>query len=168
MILVADTGPLIGLAKIQRIQLLESLTGTVLIPPAVRREFLGHRGPEVSLLEEAVDELLHVEPPGDPSREVEEATTSLDAGERAAIVLAKADEPDAVLVMDDQAGRQVARQLDLPVTGLIGVLLRLKEMEEIDEVTPHLETVRERGYWLSDEIIATARRMAGEASEADS
>lgn len=94
-------------------------------------------------------------------------TTSLDAGERDAIVLAETDERDAVLVMDDQAGRQVARQLDLPVTGLIGVLLRLKEMEEIDEVTPCLETVRERGYWLSDEIIATARRMAGEASGAD-
>jgi len=118
----------------------------------------------VSLLEEAIDELLHVEPPGEPSQEVEEATSILDAGERAAIVLAKADERDAVLVMDDQAGRHVARQLDVPVTGLIGVLLRLKEMEEIDEVTPHLEAVRERGYWLSDEIIATARRMAGEAS----
>lgn len=162
MILVADTGPLIGLAKIQRIQLLESLTGAVLIPPAVRRELLGHRGAEVPLLEEAIDELLQVEPPGEPLQEVEEATSILDAGERAAIVLAKADERDAVLVMDDQAGRQVARQLDVPVTGLIGVLLRLKEMGEIDEVTPHLEAVRERGYWLSDEIIATARRMAGE------
>jgi predicted nucleic acid-binding protein len=42
MILVADTGPLIGLAKIQRIQLLEALAGTVLIPPAVRRELLSH------------------------------------------------------------------------------------------------------------------------------
>jgi predicted nucleic acid-binding protein len=70
MILVADTGPLIGLAKIQRIQLLEALTGTVLIPPAVRRELFGHRGPEVFLLEEAVDELLHVEAPGEPSRKV--------------------------------------------------------------------------------------------------
>ena len=167
MILVVDTGPLIGLAKIQRIQLLEALTGTILIPPAVQRELLGHRGSEVPLLEEAVEELLHVEPSGEPSRKVREVTTSLDAGERDAIVLAETDERDAVLVMDDQAGRQVARQLDLPVTGLIGVLLRLKEMEEIDEVTPHLETVREPGYWLSDEIIATARRMAGEASGAD-
>lgn len=167
MILVVDTGPLIGLAKIQRIQLLEALTSTVLIPPAVQRELLGHRGAEVPLLEDAVGEVLHVEPPGDPSREVEEATTNLDTGERAAIVLAAAGERDAVLVMDDQAGRQVARQLDLPVTGLIGVLLRLKEIGEIEEVTSHLEAVRERGYWLSDDIIATARRMAGETSGSD-
>lgn len=67
-----------------------------------------------------------------------------------------------VLVMDDQSGRQVAQQLELSVTGLIGILLRLKEVGEIEEVTSHLEAVRERGYWLSDEIIATARRMADE------
>jgi predicted nucleic acid-binding protein len=91
----------------------------------------------------------------------------LDAGERAAIVLAKADERNAVLAMDDQAGRQVARQLDVPVTGLIGVLLRLKEMREIDEVTPHLETARDRGYWLSDGIIARARHMVSEAPVSD-
>ena len=48
------------------------------------------------------------------------------------------------------------------MTGLIGVLLRLKEIGTIEAVTPHLETVQARGYWLSDEIIATARRLAGE------
>jgi len=45
---------------------------------------------------------------------------------------------------------------------LIGILLRLKDVGELEEVTSHLKAVRERGYWLSDEIIATARRMAGE------
>lgn len=167
MILVADTGPLIGLAKIRQIRLLDALASDVFIPPAVRRELLSHRGPEVSLLEEAVDEWFQVEAPDEPPREVEDATSTLDVGERAAIVLADAVEHEAVLIMDDQAGRQVARQLDIPVTGLIGVLLRMKEIGEIVEVTPHLETVRERGYWLSDEIVARARRMAGEASGSD-
>ena len=132
------------------------------IPPAVRRELLSHRGSEVPLLEEAVDERFQVKPPGNPSQEVENATSHLDTGERAAVILAYAIKWDVVLVMDDQSGRQVAQQLELSVTGLIGILLRLKEVGEIEEVTSHLEAVRERGYWLSDEIIATARRMAGE------
>lgn len=42
MILVADTGPLIGLAKIRKIRLLEALARAVFIPPAVRRELLSY------------------------------------------------------------------------------------------------------------------------------
>lgn len=167
MILVADTGPLIGLAKIRQIRLLESLAGAVLIPPAVRRELLSHRGFEAPLLEKAVEERLQIEPPGEPPQEVEKATSNLDEGERAAIVLAYAVKREAVLLMDDQAGRRVAQQLNVPVTGLIGVLLRSKESGEIEEVTSHLEAVRQQGYWLSDEIVATARRMAGELSESE-
>lgn len=167
MILVADTGPLIGLAKIRKIRLLETLASAVLIPPAVRRELLSHRGPEVSLLEEAIDDQFRVKPTGNPSEEVQDATSQLDTGERAAIALAYLIERYVVLVMDDQSGRQVARQLELSVTGLIGVLLRLKELGEIEEVTSHLEALRQRGYWLSDEIITTARRMAGELPDSE-
>lgn len=167
MILVVDTGPLIGLAKIRQIRLLEPLASAVLIPPAVQRELLSHRGSEVPLLEETVEERFHVEPPGEPPRDVEKATSTLDAGERAAIGLAHAVEREAVLVMDDQAGRRVAQKLDLRVTGLIGVLLRSKERGEIKEVTSHLEALREQGYWLSEEIVATARRLAGELPESE-
>ncbi len=166
MILVADTGPLVGLAKIRVLMQLKHLTDTVLISPAVRRELLGGAvGDEGSVLEEALGDLLRVERPGTPAPNVEEAVMGLDPGERSVVTLAatrNTSEADVVVLMDDQAGRRVAREVGLPVTGLIGVLLRLKEIGAIEAVTPHLETVRERGYWLSDEIIATARRLAGE------
>lgn len=163
MTIIADTGPLVGLAKIRELTLLGSLAETVLISPVVRRELLGgtveKEGPA---LEKALEHLLRVEAPGTLAPEIEEALTGLDPGERSAIALAITTEEDGVVLMDDRVGRRVARELDVPVTGLIGVLLRLKELGEIEAVTPRLEKVRARGYWLSDDIIATARRLAGE------
>lgn len=50
------------------------------------------------------------------------------------------------------------------MTGVIGVLLRAKERERIDAVTPLLRELQEGGYWLSDEIIEHARELAGEAT----
>lgn len=162
MIVIADTGPLIGLAKIHRLMPLERLADAVLIPPMVRRELLGHVGDEASVIDEALEHLLRIEAPGPLSPGTEEAVASLDPGERSVIALAVTWETDAIVLMDDRAGRRVARELDLPVTGLIGVLLRLKEIGEIKAVSPLLEEVRSRGYWPSDEIIATARRLAKE------
>lgn len=44
------------------------------------------------------------------------------------------------------------------------MLLRAKERERIDAVTPLLRELQEGGYWLSDEIIEHARELAGEAT----
>ncbi len=45
MKIVADTGPIIGLAKIGKLYLLEKYVGEVLIPPIVYKELLGKIGP---------------------------------------------------------------------------------------------------------------------------
>lgn len=162
MTIVADTGPLIALAKIQRLRLLTCLADVVLIPPIIRRELLGRVGPEAPEIDEALDRLLRVENPQSLEARIEKAVEGLDAGERAVIALAAASAEDPVVLMDDQAGRRVARQLGLRVTGLVGLLLRLKEMNEIKEVVPLLVAMRKQGYWLSDDLIDTARRMAQE------
>jgi predicted nucleic acid-binding protein len=52
---------------------------------------------------------------------------------------------ETVLVMDDKAGRRVARQLDCSVTGVIGVLLRAKELGHIEAVAPLLTSLRDEG-----------------------
>jgi len=105
MILVADTGPLVGLAKIRVLMQLKHLTDTVLISPAVRRELLGGAvGDEGSVLEEALGDLLRVEQPGTPAPDIEEAVMGLDPGERSVVALAATrdtSEADVVVLMDD-------------------------------------------------------------------
>ena len=64
--------------------------------------------------------------------------------------------------MDDYAGRQAARSLQINVTGLVGLLLLAKEKGLVENVGSFIEELRKAGYWLSDEIVEIARKLAGE------
>jgi predicted nucleic acid-binding protein len=50
VIIVSNTGPLIGLAKIQQLGLLGRLAAEVYIPPQVQIELLARTGPETALI----------------------------------------------------------------------------------------------------------------------
>ena len=90
------------------------------------------------------------------------AIAGLDEGEKQAIALASTFSEELVLLLDDWAGRRVAQKLGFSTTGSIGVLLRLKEKGLIENVAILLSQMRERGYWLDDQVIAVAKRLAGE------
>ena len=64
--------------------------------------------------------------------------------------------------MDDRLGREAARRLGLAVTGTAGVVVQAKQENLITSVRELLEQIRDRGYWLSDELIEAAARLAGE------
>jgi predicted nucleic acid-binding protein len=163
MIFVCNTGPLIALAKLDRLALLQHLGGTnVCIPPMVYKELWGKIGPEAPLIETALHTVVHVEQPGKIGQHVEIATAHLDDGEREVIVLGTSLQEEVVLVMDDQAGRRVAKELGLPVVGSAGLLLLAKQKGLIAEVLPLLETLRHQDYWLSDAVLDEVRRLAGE------
>ena len=66
------------------------------------------------------------------------------------------------MIIDERLGRAAARRLGLEVTRLAGVLVRAKETKLIPAVRPVLEEIRRRGYWLSDEILDVAAKLAGE------
>ena len=87
-------------------------------------------------------------------------TDHLDVGEQQAIALAYAR--NTTLIIDERLGRQAARRLGLTVTGSTGVLIEAKQRGYIPSVRPLLEAARQQGYWLSDELIAIAVKMAGE------
>jgi hypothetical protein len=159
---VADTGPLIALAKIEKLALLRHL-GEIMIPPEVRRELLGRPGDEAEEIDHALDTFLQVMdlPPYEAS--IEQVLADLDEGERQAIQLAVGMKDEVLLLMDDQRGRKAAGQLAVPTTGVVGLLLRWKEKGVIDHVSSLISMLRAHGYWLSDDIAEHARRMAGEA-----
>lgn len=162
MKLVSNTGPIIGLAKIGRLDLLNNLVGEVLIPPFVHKELFGKVGSEAVMIEEGLRNFINVAEVTATERSVEAVLSELDEGERQAIALAFGLGGDVLLLIDDRAGRQAAKRLGVPVTGLVGLLLLAKEKGLVNRVEPLIRKLRESGYWISDEVVTAAKKLAGE------
>lgn len=106
MDIVSNTGPLIALAKIDQLGLLEKLFGKIFIPTTVQRELLAKVGPEAARLDQALATFVTVKAPDEAKPEVQAATRYLDEGERQVIMLAH--ELNLLLLIDDRLGRQAA------------------------------------------------------------
>ncbi len=68
----------------------------------------------------------------------------------------------ALAKVDQLLGRQATHRLNLEVTGTAGVLILAKQKGLIPSVRELLVQMREHGYWLSNELIETAVRLADE------
>ena len=52
--------------------------------------------------------------------------------------------------------------MNIFTTGLIGLLLVAKEKGFVESVGTFIKELRNKGYWLSDDIMKTAIKLAGE------
>lgn len=163
MTLVCNTGPLIALAKIDRLALLRGLRfQRICIPPRVHKELWGKIGPESAAIEAGLDSFIQVVKPAPVSQEIETITADIDQGEKEVIHLGASAAGDVTLLLDDQAGRKAAAALSLSVVGTVGILLFAKKEGLVEAVTPLIAELRERGYWLSDHLVAHVRELASE------
>jgi len=161
--MVCNAGPLIALAKIDHLRILREVAEPVRIPEIVLHEVLGKPGKDSDRIQEATRTWLMAESmPDKIDPTVDWATRRLDAGERAVIAVAASYPSPVVALLDDAAGRQVARRLGLPVMGFAGILLLAKKRRMIESVVPLLEAARDNGYWISDELVDLVRKLASE------
>jgi predicted nucleic acid-binding protein len=58
MKIISNTGPIIGLAKIDLLSLLNQIASEVLIPPMVHRELMGKAGLETAQIDKALRDFL--------------------------------------------------------------------------------------------------------------
>jgi len=151
MIVIADTAPINYLVLIGEAQLLHTLYGEVVIPPAVLKELLSSRAPEL------VRKWAEAQPPWvrvhsvDPEALADLADT-LDPGEREAIAVARILRADLV-VIDERAGRREARRWNLSVTGTLGVLLAAADRGFID-LHQALERLQRTNFYMSPKLRA--------------
>lgn len=107
MKIVSDTGPLIGLAKIDCLSILKNIATEVLIPPMVHRELLGKVGIESEKIDNALNDFIHITDLKPLDLTTKEALADLDEGEGQAIGLAFTFSEDVRLLIDDHVGREV-------------------------------------------------------------
>lgn len=154
MIVVSDTSPLTALISIGRTEVLQSLFGEVLIPPAVEIELRRFHAdlPEFVRVQPAVNTL-----------KVSQLASRLDLGEAEAIVLAQETRAD-YLLMDEIVGRDVARQQGLRVIGLLGILLEAKKHRLIHSVRETLDQLEaETTFFVAADLKTRVLKEAGEA-----
>lgn len=78
----------------------------------------------------------------------------LDRGEAEAIILAIDLKADRIL-LDERDGRKVAKSLGLKVTGVLGILLRVKKEDELYSLPDALDAlVKTAGFRIAPELLA--------------
>ncbi len=159
-IVVADAGPLIAFAHLDRLSLLAEILGRIIVPDSVLQEclYIPSR-PDAVMIKSAVDEgVLTVQVSNDAP--LEGLSSSLGIGEQSAISIALT--LDCAVLVDDKLARRAASYLGLRVIGTGGVLIKARQMNRIPEVAPLLETLRTKGYHLSSGLIDRILQMTGE------
>lgn len=154
MIIVSNTTPLIGLASIQRFDLLHQLFGKIHIAEAVHKEVISANE---SLSKADWVEIAKVK----DQLAIEVLLDELDLGEAETIILAKELNADWVL-MDEKKGRRKLTQLGLSKIGTVGILLKAKQLGLIPVIRPDLETLRNQGFSISQPVIDAVLKQAGE------
>jgi uncharacterized protein len=126
MLVVSNTSPLLNLAIIGHLNLIKEQFNQVIIPVAVFKELrLRESLPGSNLLEKAYqDKWLKVQSVTN-NNFVKLLQRELDQGESEAIALAIELKADLIL-LDEKEGRRIARTFDLPITGVLGILLKGK------------------------------------------
>lgn len=150
MIVVSDASPLNYLVLISAESLLPALFQSVLVPPAVVAELLDARTPtKVRSFVSNLPGWLEVRSPSHVDSSIE-----LDAGEVEAIALAEELSATALLI-DERAGRRIAKLRGLRVTGTLGVI-ELGAERGLISLPDAVHKLQGTGYRIADSIIQGA------------
>ena len=143
------------MAIVNQLVLLHQQFGEILVPNAVLDELkVSEERPGSQSIREAIS--LGWIRSRDVSNEplTQLLKQSLDRGEAEAIALAIELKADWTL-LDEREGRKVAKSLGLKVTGILGVLLRAKQLGELESLQPVIdELVNKAGFRIAPELLA--------------
>lgn len=157
---VCNSTPLIHLAKIGKLHLLEEIFHEILIPPSVYRECVieGNGRDDAQNIQNA----LWIRTIQIKDIDLKKAiNVTLDDGESEAITLALQEKADLIL-LDDYDAREFARVYELNITGTIGVLIKAKHMSSIQSLEVVLKNLRDTGFWLNDDLYYKVLQETGE------
>lgn len=155
MIVVSDTTPLITLLKIDKLELLKTLFGEVFIPNAVFKELtINPIFVDESEKIKSASFIKKCDIVDKKSVELIKKVSGLDIGESEAIVLAGELNSDLILI-DEFRGRFVATQMNLKLTGTLGVLLNSYKRKLISKTEAEncVDIIRNSKIRISEKLL---------------
>lgn len=160
-IIIADAGPLIALAGIDELPLIQTLFSSLTIPEAVRQECLAKPGIDAQRIEAAITAgWLLVRRNKAPSPLL---STSLGAGETDVIALALEAPKASLLIMDDRLARRYALSRGLAIAGTVRLLDLAEQRGLIASAEESIQDMRAIGYRISVSLLQKLRNQDWEA-----
>ena len=158
MIVVSDSSPLIALSSVDRLDLMQRLFDTVIIPVSVRDEVMG----TAAKIAEELPTFIHVESVV-AELPVRFLKMNLHAGESEAIALAL-ERGIQGIILDDKLAREIAAELGLKVIGTLGLLILAKRKGFLSEVRPVMAQIIERvNFRIAPSVLNRALSLIEEA-----
>ncbi len=146
-IVVADSTCLIGLERINHLDILRKLYKTITIPPEVEKECDIFK--DWIIVEKLENQLL-----------ASSLKLILDAGEAEAIALACMKK--SLIILDDKQARNVARRMELKMIGTMGILIKAKNSGIIKAVKPIIEELATNYFHISELLKIETLKIAKE------
>lgn len=158
MLVISDTTALTNLYQIRLLLIMKHLYGEVLIPEGVYEELEA-----IPEQKEFIDNNNWIKVYKLSDRQIyDELIKVLDHGEAEAISLAIMMRAD-ILVMDEIAGRKVAKEYGLKIIGLLGILILAKKRSIIPEVKPYMDRlVRDFNFRIHPSLYKKILDSVGE------
>jgi len=148
---VANSSCLLALNTAGYLSVLHELYKTIDVPDAVNRECEGQLPTWVRIRSVSNRSL------------VQSLCLELGEGEAEAIALCMERSADRI-ILDDKKARRIARQLKLPVTGTLAILLRAKQAGILPSVHDPINALLAANFRVSETLIVEVLRRAGESS----
>lgn len=145
---VSNSTPIISLLKLNRLELFQKLYSEIHIPLAVYEEIEAGKAKGYYQDLSQIDWIKITEI---QNKQTLKTFTDLDVGEAEAIVLALEINADLIF-LDEKLGRFHAKQVNLIVTGTIGILIKAKSHGLIHELKPLLDELTDKDVWISDKL----------------
>ena len=157
MKVVVNTTPIILLASIGQLPIVEKLFGKIIIAEAVYQEIKAKPGYSYDQIDCEFIEVQAIQ--GRLYKQL--LLNQLDSGEAETIILAKEINPDFV-VIDENLGYRFATNAGLTTIRTLSLLLRAKEKGYIGQVKPLLDVLMAKGRWYSSTVYHAFLNQAGE------
>ena len=159
-IIVADTSPLIALAKIQQLALLLSEFSSIHIPATVLNEATADlQRHDARLIQEFASQFFIVH--DDANNEFcQQLRQILDEGEIQALNLAR--DLNCAVLIDEQMGRKIAQSYQIPVVGILGLLVKAKQSGTLLAINPLINELQASDYRLSNALVQKVLQLAQE------
>jgi predicted nucleic acid-binding protein len=146
---VVNASPIIFLSKINRLYLLNSLFDKIYVPQAVVQEIKAN---DTTDTKDGLAELSLALFEVSNRVAVRSLLGRLHIGE-VEVIIGAIEKDVQLVILDDNAARNKAKQLGLATTGTLGILLKAKKLGLIEDLSQEILKLKDVGMYMSDNIL---------------